>query len=36
MFKVKQVLLSSHRTPIESRFDGQVVRLKPSDALLVP
>jgi hypothetical protein len=35
VFKVKQVFISSQRSPIELRLDGQTVRLKPGDALLV-
>jgi hypothetical protein len=35
IFKVRQVLLSSRKNPIEIRIDGQVRRLKPGQALLV-
>lgn len=35
VFKVKQVLVSSRRRPVELKLDGQVIRLKPMDALLV-
>ena len=35
IFKVRQVLLSSRRNPIEVRIDGQILRLKPGQALLV-
>jgi len=35
IFKVRQVLLSSRKSPIEIRVDGQVHRLKPGQALLV-
>jgi len=35
VFQVKQVFLCSHRSPIELRLDGQIIRLKPGDALLV-
>lgn len=35
IFKVRQVLLSSRKNPIEVRVDGQVHRLKPGQALLV-
>ncbi len=35
IFKVHQVLLSSHKNPIEIHIDGQVHRLKPGQALLV-
>jgi hypothetical protein len=35
IFKVRQVLLSSRKNPIEVRIDGQIHRLKPGQALLV-
>jgi hypothetical protein len=35
IFKVRQVLLSSRKNPIEVRVDGQIHRLKPGQALLV-
>ena len=35
IFKVRQVLLSSRKNPIEIRVDGQIHRLKPGQALLV-
>jgi len=35
IFKVRQVLLSSRKNPIEIHVDGQVHRLKPGQALLV-
>jgi hypothetical protein len=35
VFKVKQVLISSARSPVELRLDGQTIRLEPGDALLV-
>ena len=35
IFKVRQVLLSSRKNPIEVRVDGQIHRLKPGEALLV-
>jgi len=35
IFKVRQVLLSSRQNPIEVRIDGQILRLKPGQALLV-
>jgi len=35
VFKVKQVFVSSRRKPLELRLDGQILRLKPGDALLV-
>jgi len=35
IFKVRQVLLSSRKNPIEVRIDGQIHRLKPGEALLV-
>ncbi len=35
IFKVRQVLLSSRKNPIEVRIDGQTHRLKPGQALLV-
>jgi hypothetical protein len=35
VFKVKQVFISSQRSPIELRLDGQIMRLKAGDALLV-
>jgi len=35
IFKVRQVLLSSRKNPIEVRTDGQIHRLKPGQALLV-
>jgi hypothetical protein len=35
IFRVRQVLLSSDKMPIEVRIDGQVHRLKPGQALLV-
>jgi hypothetical protein len=35
IFKVRQVLLSSRKNPIEVRIDGQILRLKPGQALLV-
>jgi hypothetical protein len=35
IFKVRQVLLSSRKNPIEVRVDGQIHHLKPGQALLV-
>ncbi len=35
VFKVQQVFISSRQSPIELRLDGQIMRLKPGDALLV-
>jgi hypothetical protein len=35
IFKVRQVLLSSRKNPLEVRVDGQIHRLKPGQALLV-
>jgi hypothetical protein len=35
IFKVRQVLLSSRKNPIEVRVDGQIHRLRPGQALLV-
>jgi hypothetical protein len=35
IFKVHQVLLSSRKSPIEIRIDGQIHRLRPGQALLV-
>jgi len=35
IYKVRQVLLSSRKNPIEVRIDGQIHRLKPGQALLV-
>ena len=35
IFKVRQVLLSSRKNPIEVRIDGQIHRLKPGQVLLV-
>jgi hypothetical protein len=35
IFKVRQVLLSSRKNPIEIRIDGQIHHLKPGQALLV-
>jgi hypothetical protein len=35
IFKVRQVLLSSRKNPIEVHIDGQMHRLKPGQALLV-
>ena len=35
IYKVRQVLLSSRKNPIEIRVDGQIHRLKPGQALLV-
>jgi hypothetical protein len=35
IFKVRQLLLSSRKNPIEIRIDGQIHRLKPGQALLV-
>ena len=35
IFKVRQVLLSSRKNPIEIRIDGHIQRLKPGQALLV-
>jgi hypothetical protein len=35
IFKVRQVLLSSRKNPIEVHVDGQIHRLKPGQALLV-
>lgn len=35
IFKVNQVFVSSGRRPVELKLDGQVIRLKPGDALLV-
>ena len=35
IFKVRQVLLSSRKSPLEVRVDGQIHRLKPGQALLV-
>jgi len=35
IFKVRQVLLSSRKNPIEIRVDDQIYRLKPGQALLV-
>ena len=35
VFKVKQVFISSARSPVELRLDGQTIRLEPGDALLV-
>jgi hypothetical protein len=36
IFKVRQVLLSSRKNPIEVRIDGHIHRLKPGQALLLP
>jgi hypothetical protein len=35
IFKVRQVLLSTRKNPLEVRVDGQIYRLKPGQALLV-
>ena len=35
IFKVRQVLLSSRKNPIEIHIDGQIHRLRPGQALLV-
>lgn len=35
VFRVKQVFVSSRRRPVELKLDGQVIQLKPGDALLV-
>jgi len=35
IFKVRQVLLSTRKNPLEVHIDGRIVRLKPGQALLV-
>jgi hypothetical protein len=35
VFVVKKVFISSQRSPVELKLDGQVIRLKQGDALLV-
>jgi hypothetical protein len=35
IFKVRQVLFSTRKNPLEVRVDGQIHRLKPGQALLV-
>jgi hypothetical protein len=35
VFLVKQVIISSERDPVKLRLDGEVIRLKPGEALLV-